>query len=586
MKNILKKLVILSSLLLSSCSFFFFDTGEAKSIPVYDLDIVSENGDISQAELTPLNARFLKNKEYVPYISLKQYASLYKSRLLDGFDYSVHKSGSFITWEVYNNELGVYYMSRINPIFKEISVMGSIQETFKPTDYPIDLRALNYGLQSEYSSVVLGSRGYNLYDFSDYDVKYFSYNGEYYFPLSFLDLTYSEATGIYHYYNYAGIYACHDIETYANMSFTKDDKTMTVDTEMASLVKEESMPFYLKEFNANMFFYVMDNFYGLKDYKGYSSMEKLCRKKGLYDYLLSNKAAERAQAYADALSILDDNHTAIASANDSWGENDYVNFRYATGCLARHNKNVSLTNARATRYASMNKNLGEPILSNDGKTAMYYFNQFVYGDASICFNEDGSLNLERAATVDSFFELIKLFNDLSTQSVENVILDISTNGGGVLGVLMKILCLLSKDNSSYISYFDDNAYYVAIASSQININGDNLYNANDCFGNRFDFYLLTSDCSFSCANAFPCLAKQFNVAKIIGQTSGGGECVVGGHYLPNSQYVYHSSNLHLGYYDDKDEVFYGFENGAVPDYPINDDNQFYDIEYLNQLIKN
>ena len=61
--------------------------------------------------------------------------------------------------------------------------------------------------------------------------------------------------------------------------------------------------------------------------------------------------------------------------------------------------------------------------------------------------------------------------------------------------------------------------------------------------------------------------------KIIGENSGGGECAVAIHYLPNSQYVYHSSNLHLGIFDQTKKEFHGFENGADPDIPLTEFNQ-------------
>ena len=83
---------------------------------------------------------------------------------------------------------------------------------------------------------------------------------------------------------------------------------------------------------------------------------------------------------------------------------------------------------------------------------------------------------------------------------------------------------------------------------------------------------------------FPYIGLDDWTAKIIGQKSGGGECAVNIHYLPNSQYVYHSSNIHLGYYDESTKEFTGFENGAIPDIEIENTDDFYDIEKLNSLI--
>jgi len=84
---------------------------------------------------------------------------------------------------------------------------------------------------------------------------------------------------------------------------------------------------------------------------------------------------------------------------------------------------------------------------------------------------------------------------------------------------------------------------------------------------------------------FPCSAQLLGDAKIIGQKSGGGECAVSIHYLPNSQYVYHSSNLHLGYYDEDNKKFIGYEGGATPDIEVAVNADFYDIDKLAAAIQ-
>ena len=223
------------------------------------------------------------------------------------------------------------------------------------------------------------------------------------------------------------------------------------------------------------------------------------------------------------------------------------------------------------------------IYSADGKTAMYMFNSFSFASQDIY--DSGNQNALYKA--DTFFNLIHIFDMIKAKGgVENIILDISTNGGGTVGVMMKLLSLISKNNSSYIYYKEASSSQVISAHSTVDSNGDEVYDASDCYGNDFNFYILTSDCSYSCANAFPCTAQIQGLAKIIGQKSGGGECAVAIHYLPNSQYVYHSSTLHLGSYDGINKEFVGFEGGAKPDIEIQNERDFYDIEKLNNFIAN
>lgn len=586
MKHKFGLLAVLPLLLLSSCDFAFFTSDETKNVVVYDLDKIEDNDNLNAAKQQEIKAVFRKNKEHVPYVSLKQYASLYNSRFVDGVKSSVRKeSFSSVLWTIYVGE-DPYFVSEISVFSKEILVAGSIESVLKGEDNPIDTGALLHGLKTEYEGKFLSSRSYATYSFEDHNVDYVSLGGEFYFPLTFLDLTFSGDSGVYFYYNYASIYATHDVDNYSAKSFKIDNKSYTVDSQMKERNTLKNMPEYLKQLNANMFFYLIDNFYGLKEEKGFSSMKDLCIKTGLYKYFFDDNPLYRAQAYADAVSYFDDNHTAIVSANDTWGENTFGNFQYATGCINRSLLRNQNTITRNTSYELINKKVGDIVLSADGTVAMYVMDSFSFGTSEEVFNEDGSINYEKARAVDTFYDLVYVLNSLKGTSVKWVALDISTNGGGVVGVLMKILCLISKDNKSYFHYYDSNTTQLAIAESQIDINGDGVYDQDDCFGDDFNFCLLTSDCSFSCGNALPCYAKQFGTAKIIGGKSGGGECAVGIHYLPNSQYVYHSSSMHIGYYDEKNQEFKGFEGGATPDYDIKGDYvSLYDIESINSIIK-
>lgn len=582
-----KSLVLLTLpiMLLSSCTYSLFDTGTAKEIEVYDLDTINENDDLANVEPLKIKARFLKNKEHVPFVSFKQYASLYDSRLGNNVESYVKKEGLYSVWYLYlNREL--CFIGVLDTLLQEFQVSGSIAAALKEGDNPVDTSVLSYGLMSSETATALGDRNYNVYSFDDIDVHHFSYGGEYYFPLTFFDLTFCDASSVYHYYNYNHVYSTYDVENYSTKEFVENNKTYTVDSQMAASNRETNMPKYLKDLNANMFFYVMDNFYGLKELKGFTSMEKFMRTNKLYDKLFSDDGYIRAQAYADAVSLFDDNHTAIVSANETWGEDKFTNFKYATGCYSRALLNLELKEIRNKQFQIDADYYRGARVSSDGETALFTFDSFVFGSSKDVFNENGSINYESAREVDSVYSLVDLFNYLRNTTVKNIVLDISTNGGGVIGVLFKILCLLSKTNIANFYYYESNCEVLGTVTNRFDLNNNGVIDSQDCYGNVFNFYLLTSDCSFSCGNAFPCLVKEYGIAKIMGQKSGGGECAVGIHYLPNSQYVYHSSNLHLGYYNEETKKFTGFEGGAPVDIEITDNQKLYDVNYLNQLIKN
>lgn len=576
MKNKLNmlRLLVIPAILLSSCASNNV-VSEAREIDVLDLD--SENLDKKQT----IKARFIKGKDYVPYISLRQYASLYESHLADGMKSGVSRENKSLTWTIMNEEHQLYFLTQIDFARKRVTVGGSLEATFKEGDNPIDTTSLYYGIQTEYESATSGASMFSNYNFSTLNDNYFLYSGDYYLPLGFFDITYSSDSGLYYSYNYVNIYQTRDVENYATKKFRSGNKEVTVNTEMKANKSDSVMPKYLIDYNASLFFYLLDNLYGLKDYKQIKSAVEYCKEIKTYNALFSEIDSTRVQAYADTLAMLDDNHTALVSGNEAWGEQSFYMRRYGEGCINRSRLRGQLTKLRQDTTSPEYCESKEILYSDDQKTAMFLFDSFIFGSSADVFDPVTGEVKEDAGLYDSYFLVLNFLKTLKQNSkVENVVLDISTNGGGVIGVLMKLLPLISKHNYGDVHYMQGLTKQVGMSSSRVDSNEDGLYNTEDCYGDDFNIYLLTSDCSFSCGNAFPCYAQNAKDVKIIGQKSGGGECAVGIHYLPNGEYVYHSSDLHIGYYNRNDEVFKGYEGGAEPDIKIDNYADFYDINRL------
>ena len=589
MKKRFFSLLIIPALLLCSCDFLLSKKTIEQEIQVYDIDKLDKDGNLSSGYQTTVNARFIQGQNYTPYLTLGQYASLYEAHLSESAESKVEKSAFSTSWTISKDE-EMYFYTEINYLTSEIVLVGSLEATYKSNDDPRDLAALEYGMKNGADGKYLSDKTYATFSYGGYGISHFSYNGEHYFPLGLLDITYSDNSAIYFTYNYTHIISTRDVDNYASLIYTDNGQEYTFDTQMAKGKTSDSMPTYLKELNACLFLYLMDNFYGLKDAKGINSMTRYYKNNGIYNSLFTTFPSERGQGYSDALSILDDNHTALVSVNETWGEDGYYETRrYGEGVARRNRTRVALREYRKKAYEDYEGDVKEGVdvlYSQDGKTALFSFDAFHFGASNDVFNNDGSIK-ETAKDYDTYFKIIDVLETIKAKGgVENVIFDISQNGGGVVGVMMKLLALVSKDNNGDISFYDDTTTQVVWYSAQVDRNNDGKYNAEDCYGNDFNFYFLTSDCSFSCGNAFPCMAQLKKTAKIIGQKSGGGECAVAIHYLPNSQYVYHSSNLHLGYYNEDDDTFTGFEGGASPDIELSIDSNFYAIESLNNAIKN
>ena len=582
MKLKLFLIIILPVITLSSCSCSTYRATKVKSLDVYNIDLF-DNSSLSNCLTNRVKARFNKNQEYVPYLTLKQYASLYESHFDDNVASDVSKKGSIVTWTVAIDNV-LYFHTQIDFKKKEVLTAGSLDSAFKPSDDTRDAASLYYGNKTEYDSVLLGDSYYAHYSFANQNIDYFSYLGDYYLPLSFYDITYCFDTNIYFYYNYKAIYSTRNLESFYNLDIGKS-RSKCVVSEMIAYKNDDTIPDYLLDLNNNLFFYLLDNFYGLKQYKSIETAEEYCKNIGTYKYLYSKDDTTRTQAYAETLDRLDDNHTALVANSFVWGSTSYNARQYGQGCISRTNLNSSLNSLRAQKTTAQYRNERAYMISDDGKTGMFLFDEFKFGTTDEVFNKDGTIKYG-ARYSDSFYSLLAFFKELKNLgTVKNVVIDISTNGGGVLGVLMKVLALISKDNKGAIYYLEAASNQVGMAFTQVDSNNNGFFTADDCYGDDFNIYLLTSDCSFSCGNAFPCLAQKLGCAKVIGKKSGGGECAVAVHYLPNGEYVYHSSNLHLGYYDSDNTLFTGFENGAQPDISISNYSDFYDINYLSSIIQ-
>ena len=584
-------LLILPTTILSSCGLFATKKTAEKEIAVYDIDKLDDEGNLSSGYQTTLKTRYIEGQELVPFVTLAQYASLYEKHInTDKFTSKVEKVGYSDVWSIASEE-GTYFATEINYFTSQIILAGSISSTYRSNDDPRDLKALEYGLSTESTVETLTKQNYMVLNYGSFNISRFTFENEHYFPLGLLDITYSDSSSIYFTYNYTNIISTRDVDNYSSLIYTTESGVdNTFETEMTNDKPFYYVPDYLREYNARLFLYLMDNFYGLKSIRGIKSMTNYYKKVGFYNKLFSSDDEVRLYGYSDALSVLDDNHTILHSVNNGVYHNTYeAARRFGEGCYNRRVLGGRLKQYRTAQYSNYPEsvNIGKDILySADQKTALFSFDSFVFGKSSQVFNEDGSIK-DTAKNYDTFIKLVDVLNTIKAKGgVENVVFDISVNGGGVVGVMMKLLSLISRGNSSKTCFYYDNFGQAIIQTAKVDINNDKQYDTQDCFGNDFNFYLLTSDYSFSCGNAFPCYAKQQNIAKIIGQKSGGGECTVAVHYLPNSEYVYHSSNMHIGYFDENKKEFVGFENGATPDIELNIDENFYSIESLNTAIRN
>ena len=163
--------------------------------------------------------------------------------------------------------------------------------------------------------------------------------------------------------------------------------------------------------------------------------------------------------------------------------------------------------------------------------------------------------------------------------VKNFIVDISTNGGGSSDVVVFLSSLFC--NKPDIYYENTLTGQKMKCSYEVDRNLDGKFDEKDKDVKiNLNVGVLTSNYSFSCANLFPSMMKDYGIA-LIGQQSGGGSCCV--LFNPSAEgYGYRYSTHRSRLNNLKGE---NIDEGIQPDYNLENLDDFFDIAKIGQLIE-
>ncbi len=571
--------------------------------------------DKTEFQVGKYNFRFVENGSLVPYISLDEMVKLYNTNLLNtDIKSTVDEVDGNSLWTIKNNST-IKATVKIDPINQEFVIDGSFDNIFKN---PIDYSKYSLFLNGTHtSSIVSAAQKKMVLSYKDTDFTTFKDNGINYYPFGLLNLVFQNYTNHKYFYNYVNLYEYNEFEQLNQMEIYEkesDDTSFMVMEQMKNYIdskyteKDQSgnplMPMYLRRNNRSEFAFMFDNFYGLEITRNIKSMKTYFENYGIYDDMINDNSLIRGKAYSSAAFILEDSHTGKYNMSTTpWGEDnggkDIEGAHVSKLIEERRALGRNLKNLRETTLKNKGieeENYKKTILySEDGKTAYFYFDGFD-GLSNAYKKVDGNyvlLDDAKLAEKDSYFFFVQQLNEIKAHTttvgseevkVKNVIIDDSQNGGGYVYILGKLLALISKDNKGITYSQNDITKEITKNVYQVDSNKDGVYDVNDCFGNDFNFFILTSNQSFSCGNAFPIIAAENKLAKIIGERSGGGECVVDQGLLSNGICYAHSGNEHLVIYDETKKTVKGVEDGIAPDATINY-YEYYDIEALNKVIQ-
>lgn len=347
----------------------------------------------------------------------------------------------------------------------------------------------------------------------------------------------------------------------------------------------------LATYTYNEFLFFMENIYGLHSARNYTNLDALIKaeENPIYEALNSTTTYlyEQAMAYVVGKYMFDGHAQYIypspyqvqyydslgqLSSDTAATENELYNFVTVGNQLAE------------ARYAAGKSDDEGNLTETDfceiqGDTAIIRFDKFVKSGSLINVYTNSYSYLHENDTPSLF---LKAATEIYADSnVENIIVDISVNGGGAIDAMPWLEAFFTED-PSFTTMIDRTGEVIEV-HYKVDLNYDGFYNQDDVLFRPYNCYLLTSGHSFSCGNGLPTVVKERGLMTIIGQKSGGGECAVTQYSSGTGNVLRNSSMYHMGYYDQTTHKFVGNNGGIEPDYEL-DYEYFYDTDALIDFI--
>ena len=366
-------------------------------------------------------------------------------------------------------------------------------------------------------------------------------------------------------YNYNNIYIANGMTSLGQGTLTPVGKHFyDTSTKKQTVSKDLAQYFY----DETMFSF--DYFYGLKGVKNISSFKAFAKEKGLENDLLSGDVSKMEDAYATlVMKSLEDGHTAYITPS---AFTDFDNFEVKDS--SKSEKMI----VKETENLAMNKvrkdlRLNKPFEIR-GDTAFIFFDDFqdlietkLYGNIT----EQDIADNNACLFAYAYKEIKK------NPEVKKVVVDLVTNNGGDATGL--VYCLGTLIGKHYIDTMNPLTGARTHSTFMTDINVDGIIDEKDIpLCNDYKIYILGSKFAFSCGNLFPVAAKYNNPnVTLLGDTTGGGTCIVGVNYTGFGSYMIKSTLMML---TKKVEAGYThIEDGAKPDIPVGYDRML-DRNYL------
>lgn len=517
-----------------------------------------------EKESGSMSVRFYEGNSYIPYVPLQyffeqymKYSVISASYANDEYRYTIKDSG--------NGNKRYYVVVNKKSDTITIPAFAGLLETNESNE---DTSFLSKMFLIVSKFIGENTRTFNL---AKYGFKVYGSYDDVFVPLCILSNIFSSLRYDRYFYNGKAVYqTTSNDETYYDsskgyVSFYESDWY----TDSNGNLKERSKA--LIDYSYNLLCFTHDYLYGHSGYYGFAddgngypvettvaAADALDFDQMMIQYAGDVRTLLLSSSYKDYITgltalffmVYGDVHTGMTAKQDFISVNDMINnygkaFIYSKKFLMQSATDERLTEWRESARSSKSSaatyipTISETTIPSfevidSNKTAIIRFDEFIVDSAgwSAYYNGSPSANPDPATVTlpdDTIGLFYKAFYALEHEaaykdSVKNVVIDISCNGGGDSGALnFALACLLDPQSASMLEYdviSGGKKTYTAYCDLNLDGKEDSSDKKKD-----YNFAIYTSLLSFSCGNAMPCICSD-NGIKIIGQRSGGGSCVV------------------------------------------------------------
>ena len=419
------------------------------------------------------------------------------------------------------------------------------------------------------------------FDLNAYNIDLIMQDGIGYIPAQTMaDLLITTTYTLYLYNGESAFYVNYE-------NFLNDSNEMTGMAEKYYSASAGNRSQELIDYTYNELCMVLDYSYGLKDTHNIDSFDDFFEELGYQDksvkeMLNSEDPTEMEQGiYWLTSRGFDDLHSKYQWPSVYAGA-DCKEELYALGIGATRNNfstsKMLYASERLNALADSDGNI--PGYQEIGNTAFVTFDNFL----PVSKDYYAEFPQSEADTADTVGLLIYAHSQITRDGspIENVVMDLSCNTGGAEDAVAFVCAWFLGEANIYLADPLTDASSVNVYRCDANL--DHVFDEQDTL-EGLNLYCLTSPVSFSCGNLAPCMFACSNRVTLIGQTTGGGSCVVlplttaSGSFFQVSGFRRISSM--------KNGSFYNADQGIEPDIVFTRTESFYDrealVDYINSL---